>query len=138
MPKKPRKARVFSVAFKQVAVERLIVGENVSALSRALKVRRKLLYEWKDRFLQGGPEALRPPGRPPKPALTAPSAPVPAGTDPHVALAAAEKRLAELERKVGQQALELDFFVQALRHIEDRTAETGSTPPLTSKRRKAN
>jgi transposase len=33
------------------------------------------------------------------------------------------ERVAELERKVGQQALELDFFARALRHIK------ASAPP---------
>ena len=33
-------------------------------------------------------------------------------------LLAARKRIAELERKVGQQELELDFFGEALRRIK--------------------
>jgi hypothetical protein len=32
-------------------------------------------------------------------------------------LAAAEKRIAELERKIGQQQVELDFFQRALRQV---------------------
>ena len=32
--------------------------------------------------------------------------------------AQAQARIAELERKVGQQALELDFFARALRHVK--------------------
>jgi hypothetical protein len=35
------------------------------------------------------------------------------------ALAAARRQIAALERKVGQQQLELDFFRQALRHIRE-------------------
>ena len=37
-----------------------------SALARELKVLRKDLYVWRDRFRSGGPEALRGRGRPPK------------------------------------------------------------------------
>jgi hypothetical protein len=33
-------------------------------------------------------------------------------------LLAARKRIAELERKVGQQELELDFFGEALRRVK--------------------
>ena len=36
---------------------------------------------------------------------------------PAAELEAARKRIAELERKVGQQQLDLDFFQRALRHV---------------------
>src|SRR6266478_6720580 len=39
---------------------------NVSALGRELKLMRKDLYVWRDRFLSGGPQALRCRGRPRK------------------------------------------------------------------------
>jgi transposase-like protein len=115
-------------------------GENVSALARELGVRRKLLYEWRDAWRAGGEEALRPPGRPRKgvPVVGArdggsskgPAAP----QGPEAALAAARRRIAELERKVGQQALEADFFRQALqlketlRQPSSRRGGTASTP----------
>jgi transposase-like protein len=38
-------------------------GESVSALARELKMTRKDLYAWRDRFQAGGPEALRGRGR---------------------------------------------------------------------------
>jgi transposase-like protein len=57
MPKK--RSRVFSRAFKLAAVRRMIAGEDVSALSRELRVPRKHLYYWRTRFGAGGPEALR-------------------------------------------------------------------------------
>src|SRR3974377_2208648 len=64
MPKK--RARIFSRAFKLVAVRRMMAGEDVSALSRELRVLRKDLYYWRTRFRAGGPEALRGKGRPKK------------------------------------------------------------------------
>jgi transposase len=53
------KARRFERAFKIAALERMAAGENVSALSRELGIRRKLLYQWRDTVRRGGIEALR-------------------------------------------------------------------------------
>ena len=42
-------------------------------------------------------------------------------------LATAQRRIAELERKIGQQQLELDFFQRALRQVsEPRRPSDGS------------
>ena len=113
-------------------------GGNVSTLARELGVRRKLLYEWRDAWRAGGEDALRPPGRPRKGVAVVGAkgsgrgSPAPAG--PEAELAAARRRIAELERKVGQQALEADFFRQALRQVEmlrrpsDRPGGTAPTP----------
>jgi transposase len=120
--------RVFSREFKLGIIRRLLAGENVSALGRELKLSRKDLYVWRDRFLAGGPQALRGRGRPSRAAsgavapatMTAP----PDGPGEH--LAAARRRVAELERKIGQQQVELDFFRQALRQVnEPRQPSTG-------------
>ncbi len=144
------KPRFFSRDFKLAALSRMAGGENVSALSRELNVRRKLLYEWRDAFRAGGPEALCGRGRPRKGSVVvgarsgvargaAASGPgggsaVGAGDE----LAAARRRIAELERKVGQQALEADFFRQALQLFETShrpigrsgaTASTASSRP---------
>jgi hypothetical protein len=54
------------------------------------------------------------------------------------ALAQAERRIAELEQKVGRQALELDFFQRALQQIEEtrlRKAVLGATAPTRSSKR---
>jgi transposase len=114
--------RVFSREFKLAVVRRMLAGENVSALARELKVLRKDLYTWRDRFRSGGPEALRGRGRPRKAEAVvsvaggkpakAPAAP------PATELGAARTRIAELERKIGQQQVELDFFRQALRQVK--------------------
>jgi transposase len=111
------KHRAFDQEFKLAAVQRLLSGESGTALCRELKVLRKSLYDWRKVFLAGGPGALRPRprGRPPKlvPIGNQPWAP-PAPPDE---LTAAKRRVAELERKIGQQQLELDFFRQALRQV---------------------
>jgi transposase len=111
-------ARVFSREFKLSAVRRMLAGENVSALARQLEVLRKDLYVWRDRFRAGGPEALRPRGRPRKDRLLEAVSERPPDRPAASALAAAERRIAELERKIGQQQVELDFFQRALRHVK--------------------
>lgn len=119
-----KKAEDRSRDFKLRAVNRMLSGTNVSQLARELGVRRKLLYEWRDAFRAGGPEALRGRGRPRKGAAGAPLPPLleaaagAAPPDGEAALAVALRRVAELERKVGQQQLDLDFFKQALRQVE--------------------
>ncbi len=48
------------------------------------------------------------------------------------ALAAAQRRIAELERVIGRQQLELDFFQQAL-HALDGKATQGKRGPVLPK-----
>jgi transposase-like protein len=121
----PKKARVFSRAMKLTAVRRMLAGENVSALARELKVLRKDLYKWRDSFRSGGPAALRGPGRPRKMAVGEPPDAI-AAAPPEAELTKAQQRIAELERKIGQQQVELDFFRQALRQVgEKRRASDG-------------
>jgi hypothetical protein len=47
---------------------------------------------------------------------------------------AAQKRIDELERKIGQQQLELDFFRAALRHVRDQQPAKGEPGDTTSTR----
>jgi transposase len=140
-------ARRFSREFKLAALARMAAGENVSALARELGVLRKCLYQWRERYRIGGAVAVRSRGRPTKaeslalrasgvvPPAAPPGLPAPAPPD---ALARAERRIAELEQKVGRQALELDFFQRALRQIEEarlRRAVLGDTTPTRSSKR---
>jgi transposase len=131
MPKK--RSRVFSRAFKLAAVRRMMAGEDVSALSRELKVLRKDLYYWRARFRAGGPQALRGKGRPRKVEVNLAKPAEPPGE-----VEAARKRIAELERKIGQQQVDLDFFRQALRRVggaRRRNAEPGAPPSTRSSKR---
>jgi transposase len=128
------KSRVFGREFKLSAVRRILAGENVSALARELKVGRKDLYIWRDRFCSGGPEALRGRGRPRQAEVVGRSAGHPTKEmAPDRELEASRRRIAELERKVGQQQVDLDFFRQALRQVKgarrpsDGLGVTGST-----------
>jgi transposase-like protein len=104
-----RKRRVYNREFKLSVVERMIAGESAAALSRELGVPAGLFYKWCAHFRRGGPEALRPACRPRKGFGASDLGPED--------LATARKRISELERKVGQQQVELDFFQQALRQV---------------------
>jgi transposase-like protein len=120
MSKKPR---VFSREFKLKVVRRLLAGEKMSVVARDTKVLRKDLYIWRDRYRSGGADALRGCGRPRKGEELSSLEKPPEGTAEH---AAARARIAELERKIGQQQIELDFFRQALRRVgEARQPSTG-------------
>ena len=139
--------RLFSRDYKLAALRRMLAGENVSALARELGVRRKYLYQWRERFRAGGPLALRSRGRPTKAEVLAmqagetapdiPAASLPQAAPPD-ALTTAQRRIAELERKVGQQQVELDFFQRALRQVRDvrqRSGAPGGTASTRSSKR---
>ena len=126
-------SRIFSREFKLSAVHRMLSGENVSALARELRVLRKDLYKWRDNFRARGPDGLRSRGRPRKgeaAGLTSARPPAPEQDD----VARARRRIAELERKIGQQQVELDFFRQALQQVKgkrrpsDGSGATASMP----------
>ena len=108
----------YGTELKLAAVRRVRAGESVRAVAQELGIRRKRLYVWKDRYAELGEAGLvrRVGGRPRKEGTSARS-----GSQElsgRGELLAARKRIAELERKVGQQELELDFFGEALRRIK--------------------
>jgi len=121
---KKRKNSELTIEFKRAAVALMAPEVKVSALARELGVCRQRLYEWRE-ALRLGDDQLRRPGRPKR------SVEPPAQADD---LAGAQKRVAELERRLGQQQLELDFFKQALRQVEalrrpnNGPGATASTP----------
>ena len=120
--------------FMLKAVERLEAGERASALAIELSLNRTIIHHWRDRFRANGAEALTSKrGRPRTPeALAAQS--VRASRVRADDLVQARAQIAELERKVGQQQLDLDFFRDALQHIEgsrrpsDAPGVTASSP----------
>ena len=136
MPNKsPRK---FDRDFKLEAVRRLLAGETVRALSEELKVLRKDLYSWRKLFRAGGVEALRPLGRPRKGDGVVTAKVKKRARDVAAGDPGAPGRIAELERKVGQQQIELDFFRRALRRVREArrpNAGPGATGSTRSSRR---
>ena len=112
--------RVYSVEFKERAVHRMLSGETVGALHRELQVPRRDLYEWRDAYCREGVQGLRGAGRPRE------------GQRPPTGDSAEEiasRRVAELERKMGQPALlsqgvggpalEIDFLERAFQRVKE-------------------
>ena len=116
-----RERRLYGREFKLMAIGRLKSAGNVSALAEELGVRREQLYKWSRLHAAGGAESLVDPGRP-RPSAQSSEA------------MEAQGRIAALERKVGEQALLLDFFEGALQRIEasrrpkDGPGGTASSP----------
>jgi transposase-like protein len=108
-------------------------GENVSVLARELGVSRKSIYKWRDRYRLGGGNALRSRGRMTKAERAAHEETLTAEKQAAKAvrqasleeLARAQRRIAALERKIGQQQVELDFFQQALRQVREQRLRSG-------------
>ena len=111
----PKKSRFFSAETKLAVVKRMLCGEEVRALAKELKVSRTFLYRWKDRYRKFGVAGfhLRRGRRPKNGGIMS------FGAKPTDELESARQRIAELERKIGQQQLELDFFRQALRQVRE-------------------
>lgn len=104
------KQQRYSKEFQERAVRRMKLGDNVSQLSRELGVHRTVLYRWKRQ------QGLRPKGR--KRAVTED------WRDRRIETL--EAKIARLERIVGGQWQELDFFESALRRIEKKDVMSGS------------
>jgi transposase-like protein len=108
-----RKRELRTTKFKQTAVQRIVAGEPVSRLSGELKVERSLLYRWRDAYRKEGVARFRPIGRP--------------GGSQQKQGPAAEGRISELERKIGQQAMVIDFFRRAFKRVEESRAANKGT-----------
>lgn len=115
--KKMGRPRKYDEGFRQAALERMKSGQDVSALALELGVNRAQLYRFRN-------EAL---GRKPEPRSEA--------WLKEKADERQRRRIAELERLVARQALELDFFKGALQRIEENRRKRGQTSgrPSTSK-----
>ena len=127
--------RRFSREIKLGVVERLEAGESGSALALEVGVKRTIIYRWRDAWRVGGALALRSgQGRPTK--LEALEMEAARGVAAKAGdLKSARRQIAELERKVGQQQLDLDFFKGALRRIEtSRQPDTAAGGTVSSPR----
>jgi transposase-like protein len=111
-----QKPRKYSMEFRARALELLKSCSSVSGLARELGIRRKWLYEWRNQARAKAAEGGE--------AAKVPEAAEPARDRGSEAL---RGRIAELERLVGRQAAEIDFFRSALRRVEERRQRSGRT-----------
>lgn len=131
------KRPVYNREFKLGAARRMEAGESPTVLSQELGVPRQQLYCWRRVVRERGEEALRGGyGRPNKSELLAMAATFEEAAEARN-LVEARRRIAQLEQKVGQQQLDLDFFKEALRHIEaSRLPSDGHGATASSRRSK--
>jgi len=119
--KSKRKRELRTAKFKERAVQRMIAGESVSALSRELKVNRRQLYLWRDAYRKEGLAGLRPIGR--------------RGWSPEDQQKEAEARIASLEGKIGRQAMVIDFLRKAFKRVDgSRRPSKGDGGPASMER----
>ena len=110
------KKRQFPTAYKLKAIKRVERGEGVLPVARELGISRKILHDWVKAWHADGPDGLnRKPGPKPGPRKLKALATY---DDKRSALALAKTRIAELERLVGRQQMDLDFFRQGLRALK--------------------
>ena len=109
--------RKFTKEFKEAAVRRLELGASLAEVARACEVNPNVLHRWKRELRDYGVKAFSGEGQP----------------------RAEEQQVAELERKVGRQALEIDFLRRCLQHVEEQrklqALTTRSSSTHTSKKR---
>ena len=118
--------RVFSTEFKAGRGSAARGWRTDAAVADELKIKRKLLYEWRAAYRAMGVAGLNR-KRGPKPGYLAARASPDAAPAPDAPseLARAKARIAELERKIGKQQMDLDFFREALRLIDALEADGG-------------
>ena len=90
--------RQFTKEFKLAAVQRLDQGVSMAEVARAMEVSPSVLHRWRREFRQGPGNAFPGNGK----------------------QRWSEGRVAELERKIGRQALEIDFLKGCLQRMEEQ------------------
>ena len=118
-----KKRRSFTREYKVSVLARMADTPSIVGLAAELGLERKLLYCWRDKYAAGGAESLRRVGRP----CAAGSAERDQPGEPAAhTVADAQQRIAELERKIGRQQLEVDFFRAALQQVRGRRRTNGA------------
>jgi transposase len=124
-----------STSEKVDLLRRLEAGAPVSALALEAGVLRKSLYQWRAAYKTLGAAGLnrkrgpKPGGRAsggPAAAASGPPDARPPDPEPPDELARAQARIAELERLVGRQQTDLDFFRKALRSWDEKRRVSGA------------
>ena len=108
--RKGSKQRRYTIEFKVDVVKRMLQGENIKALSRVMGLPRSQMYVWLDRYRERCTAELNSPGH------TSAATVIEVEETPAEVMA---KRLIQLERKVWQQALEVDFLRKAFKRVKE-------------------
>jgi transposase-like protein len=90
--------RTYTKEFKEAAVRRVELGASIGEVARACEVNPNVIHRWRRELRAQGTKAFQGNGK----------------------SRAEENRVAELERKVGRQALEIDFLERCLQHVEEQ------------------
>jgi transposase len=105
--------RQFTKEFKLAAVRRLEAGVSLAEVARGLEVNPNVLQRWRREFRQAPGNAF--PGNGQR--------------------RWSEGRVAELERKIGQQVVEIDFLKGCLQRIEEqRMLQASNGSPRSTER----
>ena len=108
--------RQFTKEFKVAAVRRLEQGVSIAEVARGVEVNPNVLHRWRREFREGPGNVFPGNGK----------------------QRWSEGRIAELERKIGQQALEIDFLKGCLQRIdEQRKLQALAGKTLSTSRSKA-
>jgi transposase-like protein len=109
--------RKYTKEFKEAAVRRLGLGASLAEVARACEVNPNVLHRWRRELQDYGTKAFAGNGQ----------------------RRVEEGQVAELERKVGRQALEVDFLRRCLQHVEEQrklqALDSRSSSTRTSKKR---
>jgi len=107
----------FTREFKEEAVRRMGLGVSIAEVAKACEVNPNVLHRWRREIQEYGGKAFAGNGQ----------------------RRADESYVAELEREVGRQALEIDFLRRRLQHVEEQrklqALDIRSSSTRTSKRK---
>jgi transposase len=122
--------RRFTREFKIAAVRRVLEGEDGGRVARDLDINFRVLWRWKKRVIEKGEEYLHELGRPKQWLRARP-------TDEGLLVedGRQRRRVAELERVVGRQQMEIRFLAKALRQVEERRQQKKNAGGVASSKR---
>lgn len=89
--------RIFTREFKLAAIEQIESGKSLARVARELEVHENVVRRWKKEIQQNPSRAF-------------------SGNGKSISL----NREADLERKIGQMTLEIDFLKKALQRVEEQ------------------
>jgi transposase len=110
--------RKFTRELKMAAIQQLEAGSSAAEVARAFEINANLLHRWRKEFQHGPGNAFLGVGK----------------------RRWEETRVAQLERKVGQQTVEIDFLKGCLQRIEEQRmlqALTGRPRPVNTSKIKS-